>query len=151
MTDLKRPVLSPIIAALFSLCFAHSALAEDSKTPGISPGISIELSAAEEQDGTCLMSFVVQNNHAQNIDSAVFETVLFGAAGQVARMTLLDFEKLPAGRLRVRQFRFDGMGCDAISRILINGAEKCDGDGLVDGACSDGLTLSTRVGTELIG
>lgn len=147
MTDLKLPALSPIIASLCLFGFASLAQAQEAKPTGL----SIELSAAEDQQGTCLMSFVVQNNHAQNIDSAVFETVLFGETGQVAHMTLLDFEQLPAGRMRVRQFRFDGMPCSGISRILINGAEKCSGTGLSEGACSDSLMLSTRVKTELIG
>lgn len=147
MTDLKFPVLSPIIATLCLFGYASALQAQEAKPSGL----AIELSAAEEQDGTCLMSFVVQNNHAQDIDSAVFETVLFGEAGQVARMTLLDFEQLPAGRMRVRQFRFDDMPCAGISRILINGAEKCSGTDLSAGACSDGLILSTRVKTELIG
>lgn len=147
MTNLNIPVLSPIITALVIFGLAFSAQAEEPTTPGI----SIELSAAEEQDGTCLMSFLVKNSHAQDIDSAVFETVLFGDTGQVARMTLLDFEQLPAGRMRVRQFRFDGMNCAGISRILINGAESCTGTDLTEGACLHGLTLSTRVGTELIG
>ena len=146
MTHLKFPVLSPIAATICFLGLATLAQAQEDQT-----GISIELSAAEEQDGTCLMSFVVQNNHPQDIDSAVFETVLFGEAGQVARMTLLDFEQLPAGRMRVRQFRFDGMSCTAISRILVNGAETCTGSDLAANACTDDLKLITRVKTELIG
>lgn len=146
MTLSKLPVLSPIITAICLLGLAIPAQAQEQ-----TPGLSIELSAAKEQDGTCLMSFVVQNNHPQDIDSAVFETVLFGDAGQVARMTLLDFEQLPARRLRVRQFRFDGMSCAAISRILINGAETCTGTGLNADACTDDLKLITRIKTELIG
>jgi hypothetical protein len=139
-------VLGPIVTAICLLGLAIPAQAQEQ-----TPGLSIELSAAEEQDGTCLMSFVVQNNHPQNIDAAVFETVLFGDAGQVARMTLLDFEQLPAGRLRVRQFRFDGMRCAAISRILFNGAETCAGTDLTADACSGNLNLNSRVKTELIG
>jgi hypothetical protein len=139
-------VLSPIVASLCLLGLTTPVLAQENTV-----GLSIELSAAEEQDGTCLMSFVAQNNHPQDIDSAVFETVLFGESGQVARMTLLDFEQLPAGRLRVRQFRFDGMACTAISRILINGAETCTSTNLNANACTDDLKLITRVKTELIG
>ena len=147
MTYSKRKTYTPIITMLTLLGLASMAQAQEA----IPNGLSIELSAAEEQDGTCLISFVVQNNHSQDIDSAVSETVLFGEAGQVARMTLLDFEQLPAGRLRVRQFRFDGMTCAGISRILINGAETCTGTDLRSNACNDGLTLSSRVKTELIG
>lgn len=115
------------------------------------PGISLELSSAEDQDGSCRLSFVVQNGFAQNLDGLVYETVLFGDTGQVAQLTLLDFESVPAGRMRVRQFQFDGMACSTISRVLINGAERCLGEGLAPSACDAGLTLTTRTKTELVG
>lgn len=124
-----------------------ASMAEETATPGI----AIELSATEDQDGACRMSFLIRNHHPQDIDGVVFETVLFSATGQVARMTLLDFEDLPTGRPRVRQFQFDGLGCAAISSVLINGADSCRGEGLIPGACDKGLVLSTRTDVELIG
>lgn len=118
--------------------------------PG-SPGVSIELSAATTENAGCRMSFLIHNRHPQDITGAVYETVLFGDQGQVAQMTLLDFEDLPAGRPRVRQFRFDGMSCDSISRVLINGAENCTAPGLDPKACDTGLELKSMTKTELIG
>lgn len=112
-------------------------------------GIAIELSAAEPADGACKLSFVVRNGHKADIGKAVYETVLFDDQGQVARLTLLDFQDLPAGRLRVRQFQFPHT-CEGISRVLINGADTCTGDGLPDDACSRGLVLSSRA-MELAG
>lgn len=133
--------LAPIFAP-------SSVMADEIAKPA---GIAIELSTAEDQDGACRMSFVIRNHHPQDIDGVVFETVLFGASGQVARMTLLDFEDLPSGRPRVRQFQFDAMGCAAISSILINGSDSCLGDGLPPEACDNGLILSTQTDIELIG
>jgi len=69
----------------------------------------------------------------------------------VAKLTLLDFQDLPAGRLRVRQFQFAGLACSEISRVLINGADTCEGDKLPDGACDKGLTLRSLTDMELIG
>ena len=113
------------------------------------PFLAIELSAADDVGGACRMSFLVQNGTGGDIAKAVYEMVLFGREGQVALMTLLDFQELPSGRPRVRQFQFQGLTCADISRVLINGAETCDGPAA--GACIDGLELSTRTGTELIG
>lgn len=146
VTPVKLCLLSCVtcIAPIFA---ATASMAEDAATPGI----AIELSAADDQDGACRMSFVIRNHHPQDIDGVVFETVLFGANGQVARMTLLDLEDLPTGRPRVRQFQFDGMGCAAISSVLINGADSCLGEGLAPGACDKGLVLSTRTNIELVG
>ncbi|WP_083099265.1 hypothetical protein [Pseudophaeobacter leonis] len=120
------------------------------KTEDHASGISIELSAAEDVGATCKLSFVVTNGHDGDIDQAVYETVLFDAAGQGSRLTLLDFQGLPARRLRVRQFQFP-QACSDISRVLINGAETCGAPGLDDGACSQGLTLISRTGMELLG
>ncbi|WP_027260097.1 hypothetical protein [Leisingera aquimarina] len=138
----RKSLKSLFLAATLA---ANGAAAEDAAKPGI----SIELSAAEAAGDACKLSFVVQNTHAKDVDQAVYETVLFGAQGQVARLTLLDFQDLPAGRLRVRQFQFP-QPCDGISRVLINGAGTCTGDGLPDGACSRGLRLSSKV-MELAG
>ena len=113
-------------------------------------GISIELSTAEETGEACKLSFVVTNDHDADIAQAVFETVLFDAAGQVSRLTLLDFQDLPAGRLRVRQFQFP-QSCADISRVLINGAQTCTAAGLDEGGCAQGLTLSSRTKMELLG
>jgi hypothetical protein len=130
---------------------AGGAWAETSaKTEDHASGISIELSAAEDVGATCKLSFVVTNGHAADVEQAVYETVLFDAAGQVSRLTLLDFQDLPAGRLRVRQFQFP-QACSDISRVLINGAETCGAAGLDDAACSQGLTLISRTGMELLG
>jgi len=115
------------------------------------PGVSIELSAAEAVGDACRLSFVVQNGHSQTIRSSVYETVLFNTSGQVAKMTLLDFQDLPVGRLRVRQFQFAGLACNEISRVLINGAETCEGVGLPEGACDKGLNLRSLTSMELIG
>ncbi len=134
-------------AAVMLAGLAGGALADE---PASAPAVSIELSATEQVGEACLLSFVAQNGHAQDIAQAVYETVLFDENGQVARLTLLDFQDLPAGRMRVRQFQFP-YACSGISRVLINGATTCDGTDLPQGACSRDLTLSSRTDLELIG
>lgn len=111
--------------------------------------LAIELSAADDVGSACRLSFLVQNGTGGDITQAVYEMVLFGREGQVALMTLLDFQELPSGRPRVRQFQFDGLACADISRVLINGADTCEAEN--SGACIDALDLTTRTTTELIG
>lgn len=113
------------------------------------PHLSVELNAAQAQETGCKLSFVVTNSHAEDIAKAVFETVIFDANGQVSRLTLFDFGALPAGRPRVRQFVIPGTMCDGIGQVLINGAATCDG--AADGACVQGLTLSTKTDIEVTG
>ena len=134
--------LAAVATTLIGL-FPMTALAEDA------PGVSIELSGAENVGTACRMSFLITNGHAQDIDKAVYEIVLFGATGGVAQMTLLDFRELPSGRPRVRQFQFEGLACSDIPRLLINGAETCTG--APEGGCINNLNLTTRTETEVIG
>jgi len=132
-----------ILAALFVLC--SPALAEEP-----SPGLSIELNAQASTDAGCLLTFMVNNSYPQEIESAVFETVLFNKDSQVDRLTLFDFGNLPADRPRVRQFQVDGLACDDLGQVLINGASICKVGGEDSQLCS-ALDLNTRIGTELIG
>lgn len=141
-------IVRAVLLALPLISEAGLASAEGAAETG---GVSIELSAAEARGQGCLLSFVVENGFEQDITAAVYETVLFGAQGEVALLTLLDFQDLPAGRPRVRQFQFGTMACNQISRILINGAEQCDLDGGPANACVSGLKLKSRLETEMIG
>jgi len=145
MVHLNMKWVAPAAVTLAGL--GGAALADDSAG---APAVSIELSAAEQVGDACLLSFVAQNGHARNILQAVYETVLFDEHGQVARLTLLDFQDLPAGRMRVRQFQF-ARACTGISRVLINGATTCTGEALPEGACSRDLRLNSRTDQELIG
>lgn len=113
--------------------------------------VTIELNAVETVEEGCRKSFVVQNGHDADIDSAVYEAVLFDAEGRVERLTLFDFGTLPAARPRVRQFVIPGTECAGFSRLLINGAETCSGEGLPDGACTEELRLESRTDLEVLG
>lgn len=148
MTKAVQNLVRAVLLALPPIAGAGSASAENTQGAG---GVTIELSSAVDQEQGCLLSFVVENAHPADIGGAVYETVLFGAQGEVALLTLLDFQDLPAGRPRVRQFKFDGLACNQISRILINGVQGCAYPGDLADACLSGLTLRSRLETELIG
>jgi len=113
--------------------------------------VMIELNALEPVEDACRVTFLVQNGHDTDIDSAVYEAVLFDTSGQVDRLTLFDFGSLPASRPRARQFVVPGLACAALGRLLINGAETCTGTDLPDDACNKDLELRSRVETEVLG
>ncbi|HEY9038884.1 MAG TPA: hypothetical protein VIN05_08070 [Roseovarius sp.] len=139
----------------FSLFFATAlagfsgvtALAEEE----IGAHLLIELNAVESQESGCKLSFLALNGHPADVSQAVFETVVFDAAGQVDRLTLLDFADLPAARPRVRQFMIQGMACGDIGQILFNGASTCEPADLGAAACEDGLMLESKVDIEVAG
>jgi len=138
----------PAALAIFIASLALPALAEESD---IGAALSVELNAAKPSEDGCTLSFVVINGHAARIDRLVFETVLFDAGGQVDRLTLFDFGALPPARPRVRQFSVPGIACDALSRILINGAATCEAPGLDASACEAGLIVQSRTDIEVQG
>lgn len=132
-----------VIAALLLLC--SPALADEP-----SPGLSLELNTQESSQAGCLLTFMVTNPHPQDIKSAIFETVLLNTDGQVDRLTLFDFGALPANRPRVRQFQLDGLACEDLAKVLINGVNTCDARGAQSDLC-DSPETSSRTGTEVIG
>jgi hypothetical protein len=113
--------------------------------------LSIELNAAQTGEGGCTLSFLVANGLEQNIEQAIYETVLFDQNGQVINLSLFDFGALPPGRPRVRQFVLDQTECAAIGRILFNGASTCTAPNLPETACEDRLNLTSRTKIETLG
>ena len=115
------------------------------------PSLSLELNALQQQDDACRIVFLAENRLGTDLSALSFETVLIDTDGIVDRLTLFDFQSLPEGRIRVRQFDLDNTRCEAIGRILINGVAACDGEGLAGSECVDRLTLSTRTKAEIAG
>lgn len=135
-------------ATLASLGLAFAATAQDN---AMAEAVVIELNTVTHNEASCTLTFMVTNGHADPIEKAVYETVLFDSAGQVERLTLFDFGTLPPGRPRVRQFSIPGIACDDLGQVLINGARTCEAPDLADTACEAGLILQTRTRIEVIG
>ena len=115
------------------------------------PRLAIELNAATPVETGCRLTFVATNGLGADLGSGVFEAVFFDRAGVVARLSLLDFRDLPAGRPRVRQFDLSGMACPDLGRVLLNAAARCEGAGIDPAACMARLQVSSRIEAEITG
>lgn len=123
---------------------AQAAAAQDA------PAISVQLNSAQPSEGGCRLSFLASSD--KTLEQLVFEAVLFTSAGEVDRLTLFDLQDLPAGRARVRQFDVQGLACEGLGQVLVNGLQACSGEGLDPAQCLQGLSVSSRVeGVELAG
>lgn len=111
----------------------------------------LELNSLKTVEQACRLSFVARNETGTDIEKAVFETVIFDADGGVASLSLFDFRDLPTTRPRVRQFDLPGRTCDAVGRVLINGANTCTVSGEDSDLCDESLSLTSRLNVELIG
>ena len=119
-----------------------SALAQSAPAPAL----SLELNAAQPSDKGCRLTFVVNNRLGADLSKAAFEIALFNAAGIVDRLTVLDFKDLQAGKTKVTRFDLAGAECGKLSRVLINGATECAGNGIDPATCMRSLKTSTRTG-----
>ena len=110
------------------------------------PQLSLELNAAQPSDKGCRLTFVVNNGLGADLPKAAFEIALFNEAGVVDRLTVLDFKDLPAGKTKVTRFDLAGSDCAKVSRVLINSATECAGNGVEPEACMRGLKAATKTG-----
>jgi len=115
------------------------------------PSLSIDLNALEQVGKSCRLVFVASNRTGVSIDELSLETVLFNTAGTVDRFALFDFQALPEGKTRVRQFDLPDVRCGDIGRLLINGTASCRGQALKGTECMDQLELKSSSGTEIVG
>lgn len=130
----SRPLLGLLLAAA-----SLSAEAQEA-----APSISLELNSLEPIQGGCRMTFVVANGLGASISKAAYEVALFDDNGLVDRLTVFDFQSLPEGKTKVRQFDLPDTGCGNIGRVLINDATACDGEGIDPADCIRKLETSTR-------
>ena len=91
------------------------------------PRLSITLAGAETTGDACRLSFLGQNELGADLTSLVLEAVIFTKTGAIERLLLLDFQDLPASKQRVRQFDLGSVDCADLGKVLINGAQSCDG------------------------
>lgn len=116
------------------------------------PSLALELNTTDDTGGACRLSFLAENALGADLAALVLEVVVLNAQGQVDRLTLLDFQDLPQGRKRVRQFDLPDLPCDRVGQLLINAASTCTAAGLAPTACMQGLVVTSRVaGTEVSG
>lgn len=115
------------------------------------PVLRIELNTATDVEGACRLSFLAENGLSVDLDALVLETVVFTTERQVDRLTLFDFQTVPAGRPRVRQFDLAGVTCAGMGSLLINGVEACSGDGIEPTDCQGALQLESRTEIEVQG
>lgn len=147
-----RRFITPALGLLASLTPAMPALAQEGPEAGeqdaADGGLSIELNKLDSRDKSCLFTFVASSDLESDLDKVSYEMVLFDGEGLVQRMTVLDFQELPAGSTRVRQFNLPDTRCGDVSRVLVNDSAACDGEGVEPGTCMSALSLSSRSNVE---
>jgi hypothetical protein len=131
-------------AGLAALC-AIPASAQDAPAPTL----SLTLNTAQDQAGSCTLTFVLRNGLATPVEALVYEVALFDTEGALDRLMLFDMGALPLDRPRVRRFTVPDRACAALGEVLINGAPTCTG--VAPGACIDALRPGSDTAIEVTG
>jgi hypothetical protein len=136
------------ILAAANFAAASSVSAQEAATaapePPATPALVLELNALQPSDKGCRLTFVVTNDLGSEVTKAAFEMALFNDAGVVDRLTVLDFNELPAGKTKVARFDLAGTDCKKVSRVLVNHATECAGTGIDPKACLSQLKTETK-------
>ena len=135
-----RQMIIATLVATASLSPAHSQ--EDP------PALALELNAVQPSQKGCRLTFVVMNGLGTKVSRAAFEVALFNDLGVVDRLTVLDFRDLPSGKTKVARFELAGTDCSKVTRVLINGATDCQGDGVAPEACMNQLRTTAKARIE---
>ena len=126
---------------LATLC-ATPTLAQDAPA---APGLALELNALTPSETGCRVTFLATNRLGTELTRSAFEIALFGAGGGIERLVSLDFKAMPERKTRVLQFDIGELGCDKVSRVLINDVVACEGAGLDPKVCLSGLSTVSRL------
>lgn len=124
-----------------ALC-ATPALAQEAQPAA---GLALELNALTPSETGCRVTFLATNRLGTELTRSAFEIALFGTGGGIERLVSLDFNAMPDGKTRVLQFDIGELGCDKVSRVLINDVVACEGTGLDPKVCLGGLSTVSRL------
>lgn len=130
-----------LLSAAVAVSFAGASNAQEANA---APVLSLELNGAQPSDKGCRLTFVINNDLGADLSKAAFEIALFNDGGVVDRLTVLDFKDLAKGKTKVSRFDLSGLDCAKLSRVLVNSATECVGEGIEPSACLAHLKTLTK-------
>lgn len=141
-----------IAAAAAVLALAPwAALAQDTPTtaPAAQGALAFQLNKAETREGSCQLTFVIQNNTGVVIEKSIYNIAIVDSDGEISQLVNIEFRPLPVGRPKVQGFGIAGVPCENISAISINEFTECTtDDGSASDVCETAITQSSRIPIE---
>ncbi len=145
----SRSRLGAAAVACMSLCGLLAPPAAYAQNPPASKNISVELNKLEGNGSGC-RAYIVADNPTDTAYSVLkLDLVLFRPDGVIDRRIALDLGPLPAKRKYVKSFDLEGLKCDGIGSVLLNGVLDCKADGKAVQDCLDRVEVSSRASAQL--
>ena len=115
--------------------------------PAAADGLTVELNKLEPGEDGC-RAWLVLENGGEALSSLNLDLVLFDAEGLIVSRLAVEAGPLRARRTTVKAFPVAGVGCGAVSRVLVNDVLSCGG--AEPAACFDRLRTRSRGDVALV-
>ena len=144
---MKFGIAMAAVAAFALVPFAANAQETPATTAVSAAGpLAFQLNKAETREGSCQLTFVVQNDTGTVIEKSIYNIAIVDSDGAVSQLVNIEFRALPVGRPKVQGFGIAGVPCENISAISINEFNECTtDDGSASTLCEDAITQSSRL------
>lgn len=142
-------LFSCLAAGLFALIAAPSgALAQDQAPAG---KLAVELNKLEPQEGGgCRAYFLFRNDTGASFEAFQMSLAIFDSAGVIDRLLAIDAAPLPVARTTLKLFDIPGLGCEAISSVLLHDMPACKPQNADPVDCYGLVTLSSKTQAALV-
>jgi len=111
-------------------------------------GVRIELNKLEPLESACRAYLLFENRTAAEFQSLKLDLVMFNPEGIINRRLAVEGGPLPANKTSVKLFDIEGVSCDAVSRVLLNGVLSCSDGGGEREDCLQIIETASRSGAE---
>ena len=123
---MKFGIAMAAVAAFALMPFAANAQETPAATAVSAAGpLAFQLNKAETREGSCQLTFVVQNDTGTVIEKSIYNIAIVDTDGAVSQLVNIEFRPLPVGRPKVQGFGIAGVPCENISAISINEFNEC--------------------------
>ncbi len=112
--------------------------------------VSVELNKLEQTGADCRSYMLVTNGTGTALEALSLDLVVFDGEGVIDRRLAVELGPVGAGRTRVQVFDMAGLGCDRVSRVLVNDVLACVPETLAGADCATSLAVSSRGPVPLI-
>jgi hypothetical protein len=112
--------------------------------------LSIELNKAEDRDGNCVATFVVENGLGQQLDRFNLDLFVFDSKGVISRQVLLDLAPLRKDKTTVARFVLTDDACADTAKVLVNDIPACRASDGQELDCLKNLAVFSRSRIQLV-
>jgi hypothetical protein len=115
-----RGIAGGLAALALTAASVAAAAAEDT------PRVGLELNKLEPVEGACRAYMVFRNQTDHDFEGFKLDLVMFDPDGIISGRLAVQAAPLAADKTVVRLFDIQGLACDQIDRVLMNGVLACD-------------------------